>query len=465
MDAVRRLCRVLLELLIRRPAIACVLSLFYVFGALATGAMGRKSGLFIAIMSAIPAAGLCAIATERLVRYAASAGILGIPRHAETLRSGQFALFLLLVVLPWLVAIGHGAPFLGAAALLLGGAAGGTLLVGRGLLVALLVPAVWVINAVFGSPERWLAWPPAQYLVVAASLAALWRWVQLPTRVEFAAPRVQVAYSDAGHEESEAEMAAAANMNPAQIAQAETRQDAYVAKAVSGVAAGRLSPAGLALGLGFSSGTAWRAVAISAGLGLLVVTAAREHFLLRQPQTMYIILCLLSSFLALGRVSTIAQWWKRSSSEQGLLLLTPRWPSRESLKRVFLVTMIRVQVGSVVGWTAISAVLLGLGWIDLSEVAYGALYLLVTSLVACSYLWVALGSREVKEWQLSAIANALFAVTGVVLFQFGSSLGTLYRVAGAAAFLVPSLISFAIFRLHPLQFPSIAKSRQFRCRA
>jgi hypothetical protein len=255
-------------------------------------------------------------------------------------------------------------------------------------------------------------------------------------------------------------MAAAANMNPAQIAKAESLQDAYVAAAVSGVADGRLSPAGFALGLGFSPGTAWRAVAISVGLGILVVTAAREHFVLRQPHTMYVILCFLASFLALGRVSTIAQWWKRSSAEQGLLLLTPRWPSREALKRVFLVTMIRVQVGSGVGWAAISGVLLALGWIDLNEVAYGALYLVVTSLVACSYLWVALSSREVKEWQLSAIATALLAVMGVALFQFGSSLGTLYRAAGAAAFLVPSVISFAIFRLRPLQFPSIAKSRR-----
>src|SRR5450631_4426099 len=99
MDAVRRLCRVLLELLIRRPVIACVLALFYVVGGLTTGAMGQNSGLFIAIMSAIPAAGLCAIATERLVRYAAAAGALGIPRHAGALRSGQFVLFLLLVAL------------------------------------------------------------------------------------------------------------------------------------------------------------------------------------------------------------------------------------------------------------------------------------------------------------------------------------------------------------------------------
>jgi hypothetical protein len=453
---------VLRELLIRRPVVAFVLALFYVFAGLTTGVTGTgpKRGLFIAIMSAIPAAGLGAIATERLVRYAASAGVLGIPRHTETLRAGQITLFLLLVVLPWLVAIGHDAPWLGAAALLLGGAAVGTFLGGRGPLIVLLIPTVWILNAVFGPPEYWLAWPAMQLLVVGASLVALWRWLQLPSAVAFAASRVQVAYSDALHEESDAEMAAAANTSPAQIARAESRQDAYVAEAVRGIAEGRLSPAGLALGLGFNSGTAWRAVGISAGLGLLVVTAARQHFLLRQPHTMYVILCLLASFLALGRVSAIAQWWKRTSAEQGLLVLTPRWPSRQSLKGVFLATVIRVQVGSVVGWFAISAVLLALGWIDLNEVAYGALYLFVASLVACSYLWVALGSREAKEWQLSAIGTALFAVTGVALFQFGSSLGMLYRAAGAAAFLVPSLITFAIFRLRPLQFPSIAKSRK-----
>jgi hypothetical protein len=462
MDAVKRLCRVLLELLIRRPVVACVLSLFYVFGGLMTGVtdVGPKRGLFIAIMSAIPAAGLCAIATERLARYAASAGTLGIPRHAETLRAAQIAIFLLLVVLPWLVAIDHGAPWLGAAALLLGAAAAGTLLVGRGLLVALLIPTVWVMNAKFGPPEHWLAWPAVHYLVVAGSVAAFWRWAKLPTSIESAAPTIQVAYSDAGHEESEVDMAVAANVKPEEMAEVERRQEAYVAKAVRGVADGRLSSAGLALGLGFWSGTAWRGVVISAVLGLFVVTAAREHFLLRQPHTMYILLCLLAAFLALSRVSTIAQWWKRTSAEQGLLLLTPRWPSRQTLKGIFLVSMFRVQVGCAVGWIAISAVLLGLGWIDLNEVAYGALYVVATSLVACSYLWVALGSREVKEWQLSAIITALLTVTGVVVFQFGSPLGMPYRVAGAVAFLVPSLISFAIFRSRPLQFPANPRPRK-----
>jgi hypothetical protein len=461
MDAVSRLRKVLFELLIRRPVIACVLSLFYVFAAFVAGAggAGPKRGLLIAVMAAIPAAGLCAIATERLVRYSASSGALGIPRHAETLRAGQIAIFLLLVLLPWIVAVRHDAPWLSAAALLLGGAAAGTLLVGRGLLVALLIPTVWFMNATFGPPENWLAWPVVQYAVVVSSLVAFWRWARLPVHVEIAARRAHVVYSDAAREQSEAE-AAAGNVDPAKVVEAEHRQDAYFAEAVRGVADGSLRPAALGVGLGFWSGTAWRAVVISAVLGLLAVTAARGHFFLRQPHTIYMILCLLAAFFALSRVSTVVQWWKRTSAEQGLLLLTPYWPSRERLKGVFLVTIIRVQVGAVVGWASISAVLLGLGWIDLNEVAYGALYVLATSLVACSYLWVALGSREVKEWQFSAIGTALFSVTGVILFQFGASLGTRYRAAGALAFLVPPMISFAIFRLRPLQFPAIPKSRK-----
>jgi|HubBroStandDraft_1064217.scaffolds.fasta_scaffold00671_23 hypothetical protein len=462
MDAVTRLRRVLFELLIRRPVIVCLLSLFYVFAAIAggTGSTGPKRGLLIAVMAAIPAAGLSAVATERLVRYAASAGALGIPRHVDTLRAAQIMLFLLLVAFPWLVAIGHDAPWVSAAALLIGGSAAGTLLVGRGLLVALLIPTVWVMNAAFGPPEHWLAWSAVHYLVLAGSLAAYWRWMKLPVRVESAAPTIQVVYSDAGHEESEADMDAAGNVKPAKFAEAVRRQDAYVAAAVRGVGDGQLSPAGLALGLGFWSGTAWRAVVISAAVGILLVAAAREHYFLRQPKAVYFGLCMLAAFLALSRVSTIVQWWKRSSAEQGLLLLTPRWPSREMLKGVFLVTMARVQVGSAVGWIAISAVLLGLGWIDVNEAAYGALYVLATSLVACSYLWVALGSREVKEWQLSAIATALLTVAGVAMFQFGSSLGTLYRAAGAAACLLPPMISFAIFRLRPLQFPANPRSRK-----
>lgn len=86
--------------------------------------------------------------------------------------------------------------------------------------------------------------------------------------------------------------------------------------------------------------------------------------------------------------------------------------------------------------------------------------MIATSLVACSYFWAALGSREVKEWQISAIVTALLAVTGVVLFQFGAPLGPGYRVAGAAAVLIPPLISFLVFRFRPLQFPANPKSRK-----
>ncbi len=127
-------------------------------------------------------------------------------------------------------------------------------------------------------------------------------------------------------------------------------------------------------------------------------------------------------------------------------------------------TVIRVQVGAVVGWLAISSILLGLKWIESSEAKYGALYVIATSLVACSYLWVALGSREVKEWQVSAIVIALLAVTGVVLLQFGAPLGPLYRAAGAAAVLIPTLVSFLIFRFRPLQFPANPSLARRMCR-
>lgn len=462
MDAVRRVCRVVFELLIRRPAIPCVLSFFYIFSALVGGSgnTGPGRGMLVAVLAAIPAAGLCAITTERLVRYAASAGALGVPRHTETLRAAQIAIFLLLVAFPWLIAIEHDAPWLGAAALLLGGLASGTLLVGMGWLVALLIPLVWIMNAEFGPPEHWLAWPALQWLVVAGSLAAFWRWMQLPLRMQLLEPTIQVAFADAGHEESEADMVNAMNLSPPQLADFERKQDNVVEGAVRGVADGNLSSAGLALGLGFWSGTAWRAVAICSALGVIAVTMARNGYLLRQPQIIYVLICLGSGFLALSRVSTIVQRWKGTAAEQGLLRLTPLWPPRNQVRSLFLVTLIRVQGGAVVGWLAISAILLGLKWIDPSEAKYGALYVIATSLVASSYLWVALGSREVKEWQFSAIVIALLAVTGVVLFQFGAPLGPLYRAAGAAAVMIPALISYLVFRFRPLQFPANPKSRK-----
>ena len=462
MDAVTPLRKVLFELLIRRPTVPCILSLFYILAAwlASSGEVGSHSGLLVAVLAAIPAAGFCAIATERLVRYAAAAGELGLPRHATTLSVAQLALLLLFVVAPWLAAIRLGAPGLAAAALLLGGAAVGTLLVGMGWLVALLIPTAWVLNAAFGRPEDWLSLPVVQFLAVAGSLVAFWRWSHLPARASLMAPTIHVAYADAEHERLDEEMRDGTSASPTKLAEQEKFEDEFVADAVRGVATGRLSSAGLALGLGYWSGTAWRAVAICVALGVIAVTMARNDVLLRQPHVVYVCLCLGAGFLGLTRVSTIVQCWKRSAAEQGLLVLTPRWPATKQVKAVFLETMVRVQTGAVVGWFGISAILIGLKWIDLDEAAYGALYVITAMLVACSYLSILLGSSVAKEWQFSSNVTALLAIAGVILFQFGSPLGTIYRIAGVAAFLIPSLISFAFFHLRPLQFPANPKARK-----
>jgi hypothetical protein len=194
-----------------------------------------------------------------------------------------------------------------------------------GSLVALLIPLVWIMNAEFGPPEHWLAWPALQWLVIAGSLAAFWRWLQLPLRMQLLAPTIQVAFADAGHEESEAGMVDATNLSPPQRAAIERKREKIVEDAVRGVADGRLSSTGLALGLGFWSGTAWRAVAICSALAVIAVTMARNGYFLHQPQIIYILICLGSGFLALSRISTIVQRWKGTAAEQGLLLLTPLW--------------------------------------------------------------------------------------------------------------------------------------------
>jgi hypothetical protein len=459
MDAVKRVCKVLVAILIRRPAIPCVLSLFYVFGALFIFTMAPATrGLFFAVVAAIPAAGLLAIASERLVPYAASAGELGVPRHAATLRTVQVVLLLLVAGAPWAVAVTYDGPWLRVAALLLGAAALGTLLVGGGLVVGSLILAAWCINATFGPPEYWLAWPAVPYVALIGSFVAFYRWLRFLARVELAAPTLQTAYSDAAHEESE--IAAVGNADRVRIAEAELQQDTYISDAVGWLTDGRLSPAGLGVGLGFWSGTSWRTVAIGIGIGLLAVLAARQHYLLRQPHTIYALTCVVTAFLSLSRVSAIAQRWKRTSVEQELLQLTPLWPSALMLKSVFLKSMCRVQLGPVTGWIVISTTLVVLGCVDFREVAYGGLYVTAAFLVACSYLWVALASREVKEWQVSSIVAALLAISGVVTVQFGDPLEIYYRALGVAAILVPPVLSFAIFQFRPLQFPARPRSNK-----
>lgn len=456
MDAVKRVSNVLAAVFLRRPAIPCVLLLFYVFAALCLSMAPPIRGLLFAVIAAIPAAGLLAIASERMVQCATSAGELGIPHHAGSLRTAQVVLLGLVAVIPAAIAVSFGGPWLRCAALLFGGAAVGTLLIGGGLAIVCLIVAGWCMNTMFGPPEHWLAWPAVAYVALIGSFVGFYRWLRLLARIQQRAPTLQKAHSDAAHEESA--IAAAANADEMRIAESESQQYRYISEAVGGLTDGRLSPAALGVGLGFWSGTSWRAVAIGVGIGLLAVVAAQQHVLLRQPHTIYALTCAVAAFLSMIRVTIITQGWRRTSVEQELLKLTPLWPSAPMLKTVFLKSMCRTQLGPVTGWVAISTILVVLGCVDFREVAYGGLYVMAGFLLGCSYLWVALAGREVKEWQFSSIVAAVLAVSGVVTVRFVEPLDIYHRALGAAAIFAPPALSFALFYLRPLQFPARPRS-------
>src|SRR5262245_56912366 len=111
MDAMKRSWRALRALLLQRPWIFILLALFYVVEFLVAAMVVQETrGKVIGFLSILPTAGIFAMATDRISYYCGSAGFLGLPDHARSVKAAQIFIIGLFALGPALLSWSGGLP-------------------------------------------------------------------------------------------------------------------------------------------------------------------------------------------------------------------------------------------------------------------------------------------------------------------------------------------------------------------
>ena len=152
----------------------------------------------------------------------------------------------------------------------------------------------------------------------------------------------------------------------------------------------------------------------------------------------------------------------RTTTEQALLQLAPRWPEARRIKRAVIETTILVQRGSIVVWIASSAAATRLGWIGSVQLSWGGVAVLGTSLAFSGAAWAVLAHRRIREWHLTTIAIVLTVCAGATVLLFGASIATRSGMVGVAMMFVPPSLALAAYFLMPLRFPLDVDVRALR---
>ena len=155
----------------------------------------------------------------------------------------------------------------------------------------------------------------------------------------------------------------------------------------------------------------------------------------------------------MGRVQGVLNRWMRTSAEQCLLQLTPRWPDARAIKRAVILTTFFVQRGSIAVWAASTAVAVFLGWIGRSELITGGVAVIAVSLAASGAGWAVLAHRRIREWHISTVILVLTVVAGAAMTVFGAPLSDVHWAEGLALMIVPPVLAFAWYWIAPLRLP------------
>jgi hypothetical protein len=456
MDAINRNWQVLRALVLARPFILFVLTLFYVLAGFLTLTQepGRKVSVIL-IMCAFPACGVFAIATQRVIQYTTAAGSLGLPRHRESMRIGQL----------WLVGIFVGIPASIAAAcggdptyimLLLVPAAIGVLLAIYSRWVFLL----WVTLAVttrftysFGAwmPGLGNAW--LRTILVVLSVAALYWWLGLANRLAQRSLNASLVIADARHESSTASIGEALGADPKQYDLYEKAYDRGITAIVAGITDRSITKRVLQVGLAMPGRTNWRFVGVMVAISL----AALLFLHVRNPHsdqpTGYLGITLLAAVSLFGQLNAVMQACKARTNEAALLVLTPRWPPQDKVKSLFLQIILERQSGTWAGWILVSIFASIFGLVGAEELFTSTVVMIATGSCATGALLLALSRKVFKEVSLLTIATLLCGVAGTVAFLFGAYGKAQGQMLGLGLVLVPLAVGALSFSIRPVQFP------------
>jgi hypothetical protein len=463
MDAVVRYWQVLRALVLARPFILFVLALFYLLAGFLTLASepGKKASI-IAIMSAIPACGVFAIATQRIIEYTVAASALGIPRHSESLRVGQLWLVGIFVGIPASVAAAYGGD-LSYVVLLLVPAASGVLLA----IYSRWVFLIWIVVAVttrfsysFGAWMPGLSNPWIRAILVGLSLIVLYWWLGLANRIAQRSLGASLLMADVKHELSTASIGEALGADPGQYELYEKAYDRGITAIVAGVTDSSITKRALQIGLAMPGRTNPRLIAIMTAICL----AALLFFHLRNPRTAelsaYLGFSLLAAMSLFGQLMAVMEAWKARATEEALLVLTPRWPPQSQVKRLFLQIALERQSGTWAVWLLVSLPAWFLGWIESKELVTSVLIMVAAGCGASGTLLLVLSRKVLKEVSLLTIVSLLCGAGGAVVYLFGSAGMAHAQIVGVGMILVPLAVGALSFATRPLQFPVQIVSKQ-----
>ncbi|MGH8319229.1 MAG: hypothetical protein ACREUL_14840 [Steroidobacteraceae bacterium] len=440
---------VLWRLLFYRPLILVLLLLVYSAAALLLFTVDSPHrGVAIAVIAAFATAGLSAVLTERITRHSLQASAIGLPDHSRVMRRVQSSFLALFVATPAALAWLLGARPLAALAALAASTAAGIVLATYGAVWLFLVPLLGRVLPL----ESWVELPSVQALAAAASAYLIWRWFDLPSNLEQRCAASPAPLADARHERADRSRRpdeSARRDKPA----ASASNDALIDSLSTELEAGRQLAAVLALGFGYSVAIGWRGVLYGTGVAIAALAAWQVLHGWRPAVLAYGLVTAICCFALVARLQTVLLRWMRTTTEQALLRLTPRWPEPRSIKRAVLASTLMVQRGSIAVWAASSATTALLGWINRTELVDGVIALLGTSCAFSGAAWAVLAQPRIREWHLSRIVLVLVVAAGVVTILFGGPVLSHRLAAGISMMVVPPALALVWYALAPLRLP------------
>jgi hypothetical protein len=461
MDAVNRYWQIIRALVLARALVVVLLSLFYLLALILAGT-GDKHGSIILVLSAIPACGFLATATERVIQYSVAGGSLGIPRHGELLRNGQIAVLFLFVGIPACIAITYGER-VDHAALLLVPAAGGVVLA----LKARWLFVVWIVLAVGMRfvPSTDALWPGlispwVQIPLTMVSVGILYWWLGLAMRTEKRSRGVTMILADARHEASATSIGQAIRATPGQVERLEKAYERELDEVTAGISDAGITSRALALGLAIDVRPKWRGIAKMIVIGWVVLFILHLVYRSDVHGATYIGVALVAASVLFSQVNAVSLAWQRHGAEAALLVLAPRWPRELQIKQRLVEMIVKSQVGTWLAWIFIILPFVVLGWLGQTEAAASILILFATSCGASGALLLALSSRYFKEVSFMRIAALLCSACGACLFLFGSAMVSWARIVGATIIVLPLIMGGLRFSFRPLHFPVRIVSKQ-----
>jgi hypothetical protein len=462
MDAVNRNWQVLRALVLARPFVLVALALFYVVAGFLTLMLEPdKKVSVILIMCAIPACGVFAIATQRVIQYTHAGCSLGLPRHQEAMRVGQIWLLCVFVGIPAGIAVALGGHPSYIVLLLVPAASGVSLAI-----YARWVFFVWITVAVttrftysFGAWMPSLSNPWIRALLVSLSVAVLYWWLGLADRIaRRSLPSLVIA--DARHESTTASIGQALGADPKQYELYEKAYDRGITAIIAGITDTSITKRALQVGLAMPGRTNWRFVGVMVAISLvalLFLHLKNPHAV--QP-TGYLGITLLAAVSLFGQLNALIQAWKARANEEALLVLTPRWPTQDKVKSLFLQIILERQSGTWAGWILISLFATVLGWVGVEELFISVVIMIAASSCASGALLLALSRKVFKEASLLTIVTLLCGAVGTGVFLVGDDAIAHGQIFGLSLILVPIAVGSLSFSIRPLQFPVRVVNKQ-----